>query len=227
MITSEVQIFNLACEAVGTRSDISATTEKSREAETCRLWFGPIRDLVLAAAPWSVATGYSRLALLATRDDTMQWVSTDPAPGYMFAYGAPSNMIRPRFLSDYSRFIPGTYGSAKALMTQTESALLVYTRDDIVPALWEADLAMAIVMGLAAAISMPLHGKAVRAKNAEEKANTLILQARTNDANQQENQLDTIPDWIAARGSSFTNPSSRFFYPYGPLISVTETVGVR
>lgn len=227
MITSEVQIFNLACEAVGTRSDISATTENSREAETCRLWFGPIRDLVLAAAPWSVATGYSRLALLATRDDSTQWVATDPAPGFKFAYGAPSNMIRPRYISDYSRFIPGTYNNQRAIMTQTETALLVYTRSDTVPSIWEPDLAMAIVMGLAAAIAMPLHGKAQRAKNAEEKANTLILQARTNDANQQENQLDTIPDWIAARGSAFTNPSVRFFYPWGPLISVTEAVGVR
>lgn len=227
MISDEVSVYNMALDAVGTRSDVSATTEQSREAEVCRLWFGPTRDLVLRAAPWSVATGYSRLALLATRNDTLAWVATDPAPGYHFAYAAPSDMIAPRFMSTYGRFIQGKYGNQRALMTQDEAALLVYTRLEEQVALWDSDLAMAIVLGLAAAIAMPLHGKAQRAKNAQDQANILILQARANDANAQENQLDTIPDWIAARGSNFQAPNNRFFFPYGPLISVTEAAAVR
>lgn len=226
MITDEVTIYNLALDAVGTRSNVSSPAEESREAEVCRLWFGPTRDLVLCAAPWSVATAYSRLALLATRDDTLQWQPTDPAPGYHFAYAAPSDMIQPRFMSSYGRFIQGIYDNKKALMTQDETALLVYTKRQTVVAHWSPDLAMAVSMALAAAIAMPLHGKAQRAKNAQDQGNLLILQARVNDANAQENQLDTIPDWIAARGSNFQTPSVRFYYPYGPLISLTEMAGV-
>lgn len=227
MAADEVSIFNLALDAVGTRTDVSSTTEQSREAEVCRLWFGPTRDLVLCAAPWSVATAYARLAVLTTRDDTLQWAATDPAPGYKFAYASPSDMIYPRFMSTYGRFIQGIQGSSRAIMTQDEEALLVYTRRFETVGLWSPDLYMAVVWALAAFIAMPLHGKIQRAKAAQEQANILLLQARMNDANAQENMLDTIPDWIAARGSNFTAPQVRYYYPYGPLIAVTEAAGVR
>lgn len=226
MAADEVSIFNMALDAVGTRSDVSSTAEESREAEICRLWFGPTRDLVLSAAPWSVATGYARLALLATRDDTLQWVATDPAPGFRNAYAAPSDMLLPRYLSTYGRFIQGVQGSQKAIMSQEQASVLVYTRQETRVGLWDPSLSMAVVYALAAFISMPLHAKTQRAAAAENKANGLILQARVADANAMQDQLDTIPDWIAARGSNFTNPQTRFYYPYGPLISATEVSAV-
>ena len=61
-ISSEIQIYNLALNAVGERSNISLPTENSRQAEVCRLWYSPIVEQVLAAAPWAEATKYTYLA---------------------------------------------------------------------------------------------------------------------------------------------------------------------
>jgi hypothetical protein len=222
----EVSIYNLALDAVGTRNSVSATTEESREAEVCRLWFGPVRDLVLRAAPWTCAKAFARLALLKERDDTLEWAIDDPEPGFRYAYAGPSDMIRPRYLSSFQRFTMGIYGEQRAVMTQVQSAILVYTKRQATIPLWDSDLYMAVTKALAAAIAMPLHGKRQRASEAAAEANAMILQARVSDANSEENQFDTVPEWIAARGSAYNNPLSRFYYPYGPLISLTELGGV-
>lgn len=88
-------IFNLACSAIGTRARIASPTENSREAEVCRDWYDLIRDRVLQMAPWPEATAWSRLALLQERDDTLDWASTDPDPGFRYMYALPSDYIYP------------------------------------------------------------------------------------------------------------------------------------
>lgn len=227
MANDELEIYNLALNAVGTRSNVSDPSEESREAEVCRLWFGTVRDQVLRAAPWHSAKAYARLAVLAERDTDEDWVAADPEPGFLFAYSAPSDMLYPRHLADYSRFVSGVYnGTTRAIFTQTESAILFYTLRQVNVSLWSPDLKMAIAQALAAYIAMPLHGKASRAAQAQQQANNLILSARETMANEDWNTLDVVPDWLAARGYAGTYPQTRYLYPYGPLISVTEALGV-
>lgn len=227
MISDKTSLFNLALDAVGTRSDVSHPDEESREAEICRLWFAPVRDLVLRAAPWNSAKAFARLAVLAERNDTLAWVPTDPEPGFRFAYAAPSDIIAPRYLSTFERFTYGVYQGVRSISAQAEQSILVYTRREENISLWDDQLAMAITHALAAHIAMPLHAKAARARQAQEEANSLITNARVNDANANINEFDTIPDWLAARGYAGNAPNTRFYYPYGPMISVTEAVGVR
>lgn len=225
MATSEVEIYNLALSAVGTGS-VSATTEASREAEICRLWFGTVRDHVLRAAPWPSAKAHARLAVLAERDDTLAWVDGDPDPGFMYAYAAPSDMLTPRHLTDYSRFTLSVHGDVKAIMTNTEDALLYYTRSQTNISLWDVQLQMAIVFALGAMIGMPLHGKPSRVKTAQDQANALILQAREGEANTDNNEIDTVPSWLVARGYAENAPATRYYFPYGPMISTTELPSV-
>ena len=226
MADNEVSIYNMALNAIGTRDNVAATTEESREAEVCRLWFGPVRDHVLRAAPWPSTRAYARLALLAERDDTLAWASTDPEPGFRYAYAAPSDMLYPRNLTSFGRFTLGIYAGQKAIMTQDENALLAYTMQQTTISLWDAQLKMAIAHALAAFIAMPLHGKPSRAKQAQDVANQLITEARVNMANTDENVYETIPDWIAARGYAGTSPATRYIYPYGPMINALEASAV-
>ncbi len=190
------------------------------------MWFGPVRDQVLRAAYWPSAKAFARLALLATRDDTLAWASGDPEPGFRYAYAEPSDMLGPRYLTSYGRFTLGIHAGAKAIMTQEESALMAYTKSETNVGLWDVQLQFAIAHALAAFIAMPLHGKPSRAKKAEDTANNLIMEARVAAANSEENQFDSIPDWIAARGFSGAAPVSRFIYPYGPMISALEASAV-
>jgi hypothetical protein len=54
-----------------------------------------------------------------------------------------------------------------------------------------------------------------------EKANDIVLNARANSANSQNEMHESVPDWIAARGYDFT-PRSQFYYPQGSLLSLSS-----
>lgn len=220
-ISSEVQVYNLALNAVGARSNISSPTEQSREAEVCNLWYSAVRDQVLAAAPWPEATKIAYLPLLAEADDEDAWLETEPRLGYQYVYAMPSDGLRPRYMSDFTRFLITNYDGQRAIHSNTASAILAYTSRLENIALWDAELQMAIVYGLAANICMPLSGKPTRAKMLAEKANELIMNARVAAANANNESYESIPDWIVARGFNHSS-GQRYFHPYGSLLALTN-----
>lgn len=220
MVPDEVSIFNLALNAVGARNNLSATTEKDRGAEVCRLWYPVVRDQVLRAAPWPSCKSFQRLALRKTRENE-KWVTGDPEPGYSYVYGSPSDMLYPRYLSDFSRFTISSYpvDNTSVVNTNSVEAILTYTRRNYQVSTWEASLQMGIVYGLAANIVMPLSGKPSRAQSLVQQANDLIMGAREQAANSDQERIETIPDWFVARG--YANPrDDRFFYPVDTLLTV-------
>lgn len=222
MAQSVVGVYNLACSAIGTRARIASPTEASREAEVCQDWYETVRDRVLTMAPWPEARATARLALRVARDDTADWVATDPSPSYLFSYNLPSDYLWPRYLSDYSGFqMEVTSGNTLALMSNMEEPILHYTKRQTDPTLWSPQLHMAIVYSLASFISMPLHGKSGRANIVMGQANQIITDARVLAANTDNTSLDTMPDWIAARGFSGSQ-YSRFFYPQAPAWSLGD-----
>lgn len=226
MANTKLDVFNMAMYHVGTREDIADVDEQSREAEVCRLLYDRVRDHVLRAAYWDSAKAYSRLAVAAERDDSLEWTATDPEPGFRFAYAAPNDFLYPRYLTSYERFSNGIYASNPAIFANTEAAILVYTKVQDNVALWDANLFMAMTFALAAYATMPLNGRPGRASNAAQQANNLILEARVANANAEDNRIDTVPDWIAARGYAGTVPDTRYFYPFGPTISLTSLPAV-
>lgn len=219
-ISSEVQVYNLALNAIGERSNISSPTEQSRAAEVAHLWYSPVRDQVLAAAPWPEATKIAYPALLATADDDDAWLEMEPRPGYAYVYAMPSDALRPRYMSDFSRFLFTSYAGQRALHSNTQDAILAYTSRLENIALWDAELQMAVVYALAANICMPITGKPSRAKMLADKANELIINARVSAANANNESYESIPDWIIARGFNGIS-TTRYFHPYGSLLSVT------
>lgn len=52
-----------------------------------------------------------------------------------------------------------------------------------------------------------------------EMANSAIMQARVSEANRDQNQHESIPDWLMARGVTAGSPYSRYVYQHGPLFS--------
>ena len=222
MVNDEVGIFNLALNAIGNRSNLSSTSERDRGAEVCRLWYPVIRDQVLAAAPWPSCKAFQRLAVLARRTEG-PWTPDQPEPGYAIAYSAPNDLLHPRYLSNFARFSTSTFNKGiKAINTNVEQAILTYTFRNYVVSRWESELQMAIAYGLAANIAMPLAGKPQRANYLVQQANDLILTARVAAANEDNENYESLPDWIRARG--FNNPGDdRFYYPFGSLLMVANS----
>lgn len=222
MINDVTALFNLAINAIGGRSNIASPTENSREAQVCSLWYSVVRDQVLAAAPWPELTKLASLTVLDERDAEEDWVSTNARPGYQFAYALPDDLVRPQYLSDFSRFLLTSYtDDQQILVSNLEDAVLAYTAKNLAISLWSPGLQMAMVYALASNIVMPLSGKTSRAKQMMEQANNSIMQAREVSSNSSNEKFDFIPDWIAARGYSGTYVAARYVYPYGDLLSVS------
>ena len=220
--TTEVGLYNLALSLIGSRADVASTIEASREAETCLLWYDDVRNRILHAAPWPSATVVARLDLDLERDTNSDWTEADPAPGWRYGYLTPSDMLRPQYMSSFGRFVEGLDQSSnkKRIFSDVEDAVLVYTKDQTTITVWDHALKMSIVHALAAYIAIPLTGKLQRARDVLEQANGMVVEARLASANSQEGQLESMPEWITARGYSYT-PLSRYVYPFGPLLTLT------
>lgn len=214
------KIFNLALSACGVRAAVSSPDTNSREAEICRTWYDLVRDHILRAAPWPGTRGYARLALLAERDFSQQWQATDPEPIYRYAYSVPSDMLAPRYLTDYASFVLGLYNNTtQAVMCNSVDAILVYTLRQDDPNKWDTSLQMAIALGLGSFICQPLTGKSSRAAAMQKEADALILQARVAAANNDTDHYDSIPTWLSARGTALASPAARFIFPFTNLLS--------
>lgn len=222
MVTSEVEIFNLAVGAIGVIAAISDPNENSREAELCRLYYPNVRDKVLRAAPWSEAKASKRLQLLATRDDSAAWAAADPDPGWLYAYKTPSDFLYPRYLSTYTRFTMSSFNGVNALMTNEAVAILTYTFRQTDVSKWNQGLVDSVSNGLGAMLASPLTGKRQRMVDLINVANDSIMMAQVQVANEDNQNLETLPDWLSARGISGPLFPNRYIYPVGSVLSITN-----
>jgi len=220
MARDVVTLYNTALSAVSSRGRISTPTENSREAEICNLWYETVRDQILAAAPWSCARTVANLALISERNFDAAYTIGDPEPPWRFAYSLPADFIYPRFLDTFDNFLLGQMNNQRVLYTGLSGATLIYTNRQTIPAVWDADLWLAMIQGLAGFICKPLNGKTTMAADAINMANAIITRARVQSANEDQIEYDSIPDWLIARGAIASAVPNRFIYQNGPLLSV-------
>lgn len=84
-MSSDVEICNMALSRVAYTQPIVSFTEKSKAAELCRVFYAPLRELVLQAFPWPFAESIVALADLGS-----------PAPGWAFRYRYPADCLKVR-----------------------------------------------------------------------------------------------------------------------------------
>ena len=84
-MSSDVEICNMALSRVAYTQPIVSFTEKSKAAELCRVFYAPLRELVLQAFPWPFAESIVFLADLGS-----------PAPGWAFRYRYPADCLKVR-----------------------------------------------------------------------------------------------------------------------------------
>lgn len=82
---SEVEICNMALARVAMTKPIASLAEKSKEAELCRTFYGPLREQVLRDFPWPFAESHVALADVGS-----------PAPGWQYRYRYPANCLKVR-----------------------------------------------------------------------------------------------------------------------------------
>lgn len=220
MALGVTEIFNMALSAVGQRARVSIPSEETREAEICRRWYDFIRDTLLRSAPWGCARKTDTLALLKARDFNAIWVAGDPEPPWAYVYSIPSDFLYPRYLFGFHKFTMANRLGARVVQTNAEHPVLTYTFLNTDPSTWDQGLIDAVIHGLAAAICMPISAKPQRAQQMVEIANMRALEARQMNANEDDFEIESIPDWLAVRGISSGVYPSRYIYHNGPLLSL-------
>lgn len=224
MAQSQLNLYNMALAACGADYSLSATNESSIPASVCNLWYENVRQVVLRAAHWKSAKRYSRLTEETERDQSADWVSTDPEPGYAFSYALPSGLLAARYITDFAQFDIGYDNDKKILSCNiggsaaTDAPILCYTVDVTDVTLFEPDLYQAIIYGLAAHISMPLTGKVQRARGVIELGNNILLEARAATANEMYVLYKQYTERLQARGFAHSIPSP-YIYPYGSMLA--------
>lgn len=215
-----VTLFNLSCGMVGEKVNISSPTEESRPAELCNLYYPLVSKQIQSAARWGCTKEQAVLSRYSEQPAEGMPLSNSPPRRYRYSYNLPENILRPWNLDDYSMFETGTRNSKNLLFTNSEQPVLLYSKYQENPEMFEPQLFTAIVAGLAANIAIPLTSSSSLASNAQEQANALIVEAQVTEANVGFEAYDSIPDWIAQRGYTGSARQNQYVYPVGPLLNV-------
>lgn len=198
-MTTKLDIWNRALTAVGAAGKVSEEDENSREADLCRLWYDEVVSVIQEGAWWP--------ALRAEASLTDQ--AEDDAALFIFNYALPEGFLRAWRLRSG---LPFEY--AKRLQTNDPSPYLIYSEKNADPDDWNPAQSRATAYGLASKLTVPINGNVELARNMEAQANYLLLEARSVEANKQQNNYDTLPDWLEARQGGGV-PTSRYMYPIG------------
>lgn len=124
-MSSVVDIANMALSNIGDSATVSNLTppEGSAQATHCARFYPMARDSLLELHDWAFATRRATLALL----------SDAPAFGYAYAYQAPNDMLKARFVVDPALpgapvdFVVEDDGTNKTILTDQANAAMLYT----------------------------------------------------------------------------------------------------
>jgi len=136
-------------------------------------------------------------------------------------------MLHPQYLSSYGHFKIGMIGDTRCIFSHEEGAILTYTFDQDNPGLWEPKLFLLMAQALAAYTAETLSGKPQLSKKLQNDANDALLQMQSYVLNEDQEPLEAVASWHAARG--YTGPVTvpRYIYPYGPIVAVGQSANVK
>lgn len=204
-MTSDVEICNLALDAIGSRSTISSLQEPSTEARACARHYGQALRSCLAAAHWNFARKQAAMTLL--KDSTKAVPDVVPTP-WRFEYAYPSDCIQGRYIMPARPPVPflisldvdGSNNNVKVILTNQPSAILVYTVLITDTSLFDDQFVTAFYNYLGYRISIPLSGDKAMAKMAFQLAEQITNAAQASNASEGLTVIDDVPDWIRVRG---------------------------
>ena len=213
---SDTRIANMSLSHVGARESIQALSEKSTEAETARLWFEFSRRQTLEAFDWN----FARKRITLTKH------GEDPPDGvWAFRYVYPGDAVVARKIENPTGTVSGSTGvwvqnfstpefrgdaipfevemndagAEKTILTNLDSAILVYTFDQTAANLYSPLFVEAFSWALASHIAFSLTGKLSVAANAAQNFQSIMFLAPASNANEMVESPPRDTDWVRGR----------------------------
>jgi len=195
---SKVKIGNLALSHIGAKATIESFSEDSAEAQNIDLWYDFARESVLQAFDWSFARKKDALASHSVDPDTTEW-------SYRYQY--PADCIAARYIlnplgkdADAVPFEMREAGDGtKSILTDQESAKLVYTQNIETTSLFTPNFVMTLSYYLASLISFSLTGKLTLKEAMENQYMKWLFISSGNNGNEEVSQDERDAVWIRAR----------------------------
>ena len=210
-MTTKVQICNLALGRIGINQYIEDIDDPNDKARACKQFYDLCRQQALQDFPWNFARAVVALAEL----------TTDPPPGWPFAYRYPTDCLQVRALCDedgngvrsamiasvsswdeWSGLIATRYpwqvqadpneAGARLIATDLEDAYCWYTVDVTEPNQFSPLFVSALAWRLAAELAGPLRADA-RLRDAAEQQ-YVYIQSKAAAGSLNEEQVDRAPE---------------------------------
>lgn len=129
--------------------------------------------------------------------------------------GATSKSAAVPFAAAYDA---DTYNNPiRVILTNTSSAIGVYTVNQPDPSAWDAQFREAMISALAVWLVPALTGNAQMMSMAIGMAEKIVKEARRTDGDEGLMIIDNCPDWVTVRGTSWSQSASNFVTPNGSL----------
>lgn len=200
IVTTEIQVANLALGLVGHKQPIGSFTDQTTEAEMAALYFDQTRDELLERWAWRFAMKRSVLAL-----------TTEERTGWGYCYAAPADMLKARQIFNGKReFGAGEQipfskelndaASGHLILTDMQSAELFYTVRLRTVALWPALFVKAVAAQLAVYLAPSIPVKLEMVGSYEQRAERLFQAAAAHDANEAVRDQEADSEFIRERG---------------------------
>lgn len=210
----KLELWNQALSLGGVGVSVSDETENSPAARVLRRWFDQIVRHTQSTAPWTACRAFARLSPVGVRDFSESWVPDDPSPYYLNKFQTPADMLIPYHLESFQEF--SLIGNA--LSCQENTPILYYNRVEVDVTKWEQPLYSAIMYMLAAHITEELSKNRAKKTDNFGLAFDIVEQAQVRSANSGKMQVETLPDWITARGYAYQQPNTtRYYFPMAKL----------
>lgn len=221
-MTTDVDIANMAIDAVSGRTSIASFTDGSKEASTCARHYENVITSILRMVPWGWARKQANLTLMA--DATAGGAVPTP---WTYKYQYPSDCKKLRYIVPMyqsvqpSSMVAGTpvtpiyrgppikwilnsdvdaqNNPVATILTNQPQAIGVWTCRPSVN-LFDDLFIDAVVGALATRICIPIGGDKTLLKYVVKDAEDSLLQARIANGNEGIQQQQTMPDWMRVRG---------------------------
>lgn len=193
MVSTVVEVCNLALRKVDAARTITGFGEGTLESECCEQFYQPTLSEMLADHPWRFAEYMESLA------------QTTARPGWTYAYTQPSNFAR-YILAASNRYMRGAayfdfQREGGLFLSDSSEFWLKYVRTDPDIILWPPKFLEAVTLGIASKMVGPLKRSRVNAQELADAADVALGKAKhTNDA--VERPKESLPEssWVTARG---------------------------
>lgn len=199
VITTPVQVANLALGLVGQRQLIGAFNDPSVEAQTADLYFETTRDELLQKWDWRFATKRAVLAL-----------TTEERTGWGYCYECPADLLKAQQIYSGAR-MPGQgdqvaftkelndAADGHLILTDMVDAELFYTVRLATVALWPPLFVKAVAAQLAVYLAPALPVKPELIPTYEARAERAFQLAASRDANEAQKDPEAESEFIRER----------------------------